>query len=129
MHARTRTCWPYPFPFPSSLFYSTLHHTVSLLFRSVPMACLGMLFHGTIVGLEGALLVMRDIRFLVASYALGGLLTIGATRAMVQAKVQLPAVWGALAVYQSYRFVMFSHRIFFSRRNQPAQPVVAPSPE
>lgn len=93
------------------------------------MACLGMLFHGTIVGLEGALLVMRDIRFLVASYALGGLLTIGATRAMVQAKVQLPAVWGALAVYQSYRFVMFSHRIFFSRRNQPAQPVVAPSPE
>lgn len=89
-----------------------------LMGRVAPWAAAGLCMHGSIVGMEGVLLARRDIKWLLASYAIGGVGSFVAFNQIRQTPgAGLVALWQGLLGWQVYRFCLFLWRIFDTPRS------------
>ena len=55
--------------------------------KAAPFAALGLLVHPSVVGMEGCLLAMKDIPFLIRSYAFTGTISLIATQLLLRANI------------------------------------------
>ena len=89
---------------------------VRLLRRTAPIAAAGLLLHPPVVGMEGCLLAIKDVGWLVRNYVATGALAALATQALLKMRVFRPLltvefIWLYLASFQAVRFVTFAWRL------------------
>ena len=92
------------------------HTVVRLMRRAAPIAAVGLLLHPPVVGMEGCLLAMKDVRWLVRNYAVTGTVAAIATQVLLKVTLfrpwlSLDAIWVYLATFQAARFVTFAWRL------------------
>lgn len=90
-----------------------------LIRRTAPLAAAGLLLHPSVVGMEGCLLATKDIRWLVTTYVMIGMLSVVATQLLLKvgplrSTLDMNAIWLYLAAFQVIRFVMFMQRLLFN---------------
>lgn len=96
-----------------------------LMRRAAPIAAAGLLMHPSVVGMEGCLLATKDIKWLLVNYGAIGVLSVGATQALLRlpllrGRLGLQVIWVYMAAFQAIRFVAFGWRLLTSTLARPS---------